>query len=84
MGGVQTQILTPPPPLWEVRFIEVVRTTFGPNLARKAPRFFFFLFFFFIWWGLKFYFTLCVHAQNAQNFVGNSNVHAKHGKFLHP
>ena len=30
-----------------------------------------------IWWGLKIYFTLCVYAQNGQNFVGSSNVHAR-------
>ena len=83
MRGVQTQILTPPPlplPPWEIQFVEVVRTTLGPNLAPKAPEFFFFG----IWWGLKIYFTLCVYAQTAQIFVGNSNVHAKQGEHLHP
>ena len=41
MGGVQTQILTPPPTPWGVQRVEVVRTTFGPNLAAKVPDFFF-------------------------------------------
>ena len=27
-------------------------------------------------WGVKIDFTLCVYAQNAQNFMGNSNMHA--------
>ena len=31
-------------------------------------------------WGLKFYFALCVYAQNAQDFMGNSNVHSKQAK----
>ena len=39
--------LTPPPP-WEVQPAEVVQTTFGLNLAPKAP-----VFFYGIWWGLK-------------------------------
>ena len=38
MGAVQTQILTPTPtPPWEVQSVNEVRTTFGLNLAPKAP-----------------------------------------------
>ena len=40
MGGVQTQILTPPPtPL----LVDLVRTTFGPNLAPRRRKCYFFL-----------------------------------------
>ena len=65
MGGVQTQILIPPlsaPRPWEVQFVEVVRTTFGPTWSRRRRIFFVFD----KWWGLKICFTLCVYAQNAQ------------------
>ena len=54
---------------WEVHFVEVIPTTFGPNLAPKAPGFFLFWYF-------------RVYAQNAQNFVGNSNVHVKRENHL--
>ena len=42
MGDVQTQILTPtsPPPPWEVQSVEEVWTTFGLDLAPKAPEIF--------------------------------------------
>ena len=44
-GGRSDSDLDPPPSPpspWEVQFVEVVRTTFGSNLAPKAPSFFFF------------------------------------------
>ena len=47
----------------------------GPHLAPKAPANFFG-----IRQGVKTDFTLCVYAQNAQNFMGNSNTHAKQEK----
>ena len=34
--------------------------------------------------GVRIDFTLCVYAQNAQNFMGNSNMHAKQAKFFSP
>ena len=82
MGGVQTQILTTSPVHlpWEVQFVQVVRTTFGPNLAPKAPIFFFF-------WcmvGVKnLLHRMCV-CSKCSGFVGNSNVHAKQGQNFHP
>ena len=67
MGGVQTQILTPPPPR-ETQSVQEVRTTFVPNLAPET----------FFWHpvgGGKIDFTLRVYAPNTQNFIGNSNMH---------
>ena len=45
--------LPPNPPLWDVHFVEVVWTTFGPNLVPKALDFFF-------WYMVGVYFALCV------------------------
>ena len=69
MGVALAQTLTPPPPPWEVQSVEEVWTTFGPNLALKGIR-----------WGVKIDFTLCVYAQNAQNFMGDSNMRVKQEK----
>ena len=84
MGGVQTQILTPPPlppthppTPWEVQSVEEVWTTFFPKIWRQKSLFG-------TWWWVKIDFTLCVYAQNSQNFMGNSHMHAKRGNFFHP
>ena len=56
---------------------------FGPHLAQtfapKAPEDFFW-----VTVGVKIDFTLCVYAQNAQNFIGNSSMHAKQEKYPPP
>ena len=49
---------------------------FGPHCAPT--------FFGGIWWVVKIDFTLCVYAQNAQNFMRNSNVHANEEKKISP
>ena len=40
--------------------------------------------FFGIRWGVEIGFTLCVYAPNAQNFMGNSDMHAKQKKIFTP
>ena len=58
-GGRSDSDPDPPfPPSWEVQSVEEVWSTFGPNLALKAPKLFF-------------WHTLCVYAQNTENFMGN-------------
>ena len=62
--------LDTPPPIpsspWDVQFVEVVRTTFGPNLVLKAP-----IFFLVYGGGQKF--------TSPSVCMLNSNVHAKRG-----
>ena len=76
-GGGLFEFQTPPkfsnPSFSNLRF-------WGKGLAPKAPKIFFLPFL----RGYIFFFTLCVHTQNAQNFVENSKMFEKHRKFFDP
>ena len=67
-----------PPPPREVQSVEEVWSTFGPTWRRRRWKPFFG-----IRWGVTIVFTLRVCAQNAQNLMRNSNMHAKQENVFH-
>ena len=82
-GGGLAQTPLPPLPPWEVQ--SVCGEGGGldhiwPKPGAKGAR----NFFFGIRWRVTIDFTGCIHTQSAQNFMGNSNVHAKQEKKLSP
>ena len=75
--------LNPPPPQTPPPGRSEALRRSGPHLAqtwcqRRWKNFFQ------EWWGVRIDFTLCAYAQDAQNFVWNSNMHAEQEKKFTP